>query len=64
MGNYNYISTNAGTSDELILVLTNSVPVPLTNGYWYLAVSNASGAPVNYTIRATELTNIPRQLSL
>jgi len=31
--------------------------VPLTPGGWYLAVSNASGAPVSYTILATELTN-------
>ena len=57
LSNYDYISANAGTSDELILVLTNSTPVPLTNGYWYLAVYDVSGAPVNYTIQVTELTN-------
>jgi glucuronoarabinoxylan endo-1,4-beta-xylanase len=62
LGNFNY-SANAGFgTNALILVLTNSTPVPLTSGWWYLAVSNASGAPVNYTILASELvanTNVP-----
>jgi len=48
-------STNGGTTNELILVLTNTAPVSFTNGWWYLAVSNASGAPVSYTILVTEL---------
>jgi len=48
-------STNGGTTNELILVLTNTAPVSFTNGWWYLTVSNASGVPVNYTILATEL---------
>jgi subtilisin-like proprotein convertase family protein len=48
-------STNPGTNNELILVLTNTAPVPFTNGWWYLTVSNASGGLVNYTILATEL---------
>jgi hypothetical protein len=46
LGLFDYISANGGVSNELILVLTNSLPVPLTPGGWYLAVSNASGAPV------------------
>ena len=46
---------NGGTTNELILVLMNTVPVPFTNGWWYLTVSNASGSLVNYTILATEL---------
>ena len=40
--------------------------MPLTNGWWYLAVSNASGGLVDYTIMVSELvasTNTPPVLS-
>ncbi|MGB8368199.1 MAG: LamG-like jellyroll fold domain-containing protein [Verrucomicrobiia bacterium] len=57
LGSYDYISANGGTSNQLILVWTNSTPVPLTSGWWYLAVSNASGGLVSYTMLVTELTN-------
>ena len=62
LDSYDYISANPGTNNQLIVVLTNSLPVPLTSGWWYLAVSNASGALVDYTIIASELgasTNPP-----
>jgi subtilisin-like proprotein convertase family protein len=57
LGSYDYISANGGTSNQLILIWTNSTPVPLTSGWWYLAVSNASGGLVNYTMLVTEITN-------
>jgi hypothetical protein len=57
LDSYDYISANSGTNNQLILVWTNSTPVPLTSGWWYLAVSNASGALVDYTMLVTELTN-------
>jgi subtilisin-like proprotein convertase family protein len=54
-GHSNY-STNAGFgTNATILVLPTSTPLPLTNGNWYLAVSNATGAPVTYTIEVTEI---------
>ncbi len=66
LGNYDY-KTNAGVgTNASILVLPNSTPVPLTSGLWYLAVSNASGSLVDYTIMVTELfagTNAPPVLS-
>jgi hypothetical protein len=49
-----YGSFNPGTNDENILVFTNSTPVPLSPGEWYLGVFNASSTPVSYTILATE----------
>jgi alpha-tubulin suppressor-like RCC1 family protein len=51
---YDYISTNAYTNTELIVFFTNSVPVALTPGDWYLAVVNVSGGPVTYSVKATE----------
>jgi subtilisin-like proprotein convertase family protein len=56
---YDYRSINAGSSPDQILVLTNSLPVPLAPGIWYLGVFNVESFPVTYTIRATELTNVP-----
>jgi subtilisin-like proprotein convertase family protein len=49
-----YGSFNPSTNDENILVFTNSTPVPLSSGRWYLGVFNADSVPVTYTILATE----------
>ena len=63
--NYDYGSFNFGLNDEQILVLTNSSPVALRPGVWYLGVFNTTVSAVNYTIRATELTNtIPTIITL
>jgi len=42
------------TNDELIVVFTNSTPVVLTPGEWFLSAVNISGVPVTYSIKATE----------
>jgi hypothetical protein len=51
---YDYGSFNAGTNDEEILVTTNSDPVVLTPGMWFLGVFNNDTTNVTYTILATE----------
>jgi hypothetical protein len=53
---YYYISQNPGTIDETITISSNSTPVALSPGRWYLGVFNADVNPVNYTIEAVELT--------
>jgi subtilisin-like proprotein convertase family protein len=53
-----YSSSNPGTNNESILVFTNSTPVPLTPGDWFLAVLNPSGANVSYTVLVTDTTNV------
>ncbi|HTJ01004.1 MAG TPA: LamG-like jellyroll fold domain-containing protein [Dongiaceae bacterium] len=55
---YDYASVNFGTNEDSIMVLSNSVPVPLAPGTWYLGVINADSVPVNYSIEAVEYTNI------
>ena len=52
--NFNYLSENPYTNGQLIVVLTNSTPVALAPGNWYLSVVNISGAPVSYSVMATE----------
>lgn len=59
LSDFDYLSAHPGTNAESILVLTNSLPVPLAPGRWYLGVFNVDTVPVNYTIRATEFTNLP-----
>ncbi|MDB6018821.1 MAG: Peptidase and in kexin sedolisin [Pedosphaera sp.] len=51
---FDYFSGNPGTNNEAIVVFTNSVPVVLSPGRWYLGVFNNDVNAVNYTIRATE----------
>src|SRR6185436_5449332 len=64
-GDYDYGSFNPGLLDEQIIVFTNSSPVALRPGTWYLGVFNTTPNAVNYTIRATESTNaIPTIITL
>lgn len=53
---YDYGSFNSGTNDEFIVVRTNSQPVALTPGRWYITVFNSITNPPNitYTIRAQQ----------
>src|SRR4029079_3432135 len=48
-------STNGASSNEVIYVLTNSIPEALTNGDWYLTVVNRNNDLVPYVVRATEV---------
>ncbi|MEY2410578.1 MAG: hypothetical protein QOF48_3248 [Verrucomicrobiota bacterium] len=54
---YPYASTNLGTNTELICVVTNSLPVPLRGGDWFLAIVNreTNSRPVEYCVRAFEV---------
>jgi hypothetical protein len=51
---FDYISNNPQTNDELIVVITNSTPVALSPGDWFMTAVNISGAPVTYCIKATQ----------
>lgn len=61
-GGYDYFSSNAGLSNEVITVHGGSQPVPLAPGLWYISVVNVAGLPAAYTITATEQTGDVRQL--
>ncbi len=50
-----YGSFNNSNADQSIYVLTNSLPVPLTNGTWYIGVIKRDTGAVKYTVLAKEL---------
>jgi hypothetical protein len=50
---FDFRSDNPGTTNEFIVVFTNSVP-PLSAGDWYLGVINPGGSAVSYTVRALQ----------
>ncbi len=50
-----YGSFNTTNADENIYVLTNSAPVPLSAGQWYLGVFKRDAGPIHYTVLAKEL---------
>jgi hypothetical protein len=54
---FDYGSFNPRTNAEDIIIFTNSLPVPLGPGRWYLGVFNVDTAAVTYTILANEYTN-------
>jgi subtilisin family serine protease/subtilisin-like proprotein convertase family protein len=60
--NNEFFSYNTGTNDESILVFTNGVPIALQPGRWFLGVYNATTNAVNYSIMATEFTNVFPQI--
>ena len=53
--NTDYGSFNDGRVDENIYVLTNSSPVPLSPGTWYIGVIKRDSGVVDYTVLAQEL---------
>src|SRR5262249_2453565 len=54
---FDYGSFNPGTNDEEIVVFTNSTPISLAPGDWYLSVyNNSGGADVAYTALVTDNT--------
>ncbi len=54
LGDFDYLSSNPGTNNEIIFVATNSTPMPLTPGRWYLGVyAYASTNLTSYKVRAT-----------
>ncbi len=60
-----YGSFNASNADQSIYVLTNSTPVPLMAGRWYLGVYRIAPGPVTYSVLAKELdTPTPNVISL
>jgi hypothetical protein len=61
---FDYLSDNPGTNDEFILVLTNSSPVPVSAGDWFLAVVNNSGAAASFAIEATQWPESGQPISL
>ena len=52
-------SDKSGAVSEQIFLATNSAPVALTPGTWYLGVYNQSGSNVDFAITAYGLTNAP-----
>ncbi len=50
-----YGSFNADNADENIYVLTNSAPVPLSGGRWYLGVFKRVAEPASFSVLAKEL---------
>ncbi len=51
--NFDYGSTNAGTANERIVINTNSTPIPLSQGQWFIAVEPVDPTPIQFTLLAS-----------
>lgn len=58
LSSYDYISQNPYPANQNIVVVSNSTPVGLTNGDWYLAVVNVAGSNVTFNVSATALYTV------
>ena len=55
LSEFDFLSDKPGATNELILITTNSVPVPVEPGDdWFIGVYSNTNGPVAYNIRATE----------
>ncbi len=60
---FDYRSVNPSVLPEQVFVVTNGASATaLTPGTWFASVENASGGPVNFTLKATTATGVPYQL--
>jgi hypothetical protein len=62
--NFDYISANPGTNDEMIVLRESSLPVPLTPGDWFVGVFNPWGLPASYSLLATEFASAGTNLNI
>ncbi|MBN2505301.1 MAG: hypothetical protein JXQ71_01265, partial [Verrucomicrobia bacterium] len=60
-GHFDFRSAAPGTGDEYVLVVTNTLPVALAPGDWYLGVTRGGLAVSNltYAVLATEYSSAP-----
>jgi subtilisin family serine protease/subtilisin-like proprotein convertase family protein len=54
LGTFDYLSANPGLNDELIVITTNSAPVTLTSGDWFITAVKMTAGTADYSIMATE----------
>jgi hypothetical protein len=64
LSSFDYLSANPGVNDELIVVLTNSTPIPLSAGNWYLTAINQSAGPVTYSVIASWWTTTGQPITI
>jgi subtilisin-like proprotein convertase family protein len=55
---YDYASTQPGLADEVIVVDPFG-SVPLSPGYWYLAVANPHDTPASGTVTVSQMLDVP-----
>ncbi len=53
--NYPYAAAQPGPAAEYLCLTTNTAPIPLTNGTWYLTVVNRSTNTINYCLSAHQV---------
>jgi subtilisin family serine protease len=56
---FDYQSTALDTDPERIIVVSNSIPIKLDPGHYYLGVYNLATNPVHYGIHGRYFTNLP-----
>lgn len=61
---FDYYSQNTGSNNESVVVVSNSVPVSLSPGRWYLGVSNPTTNQGSYVARATQFFTAPNVIDL
>ncbi len=67
LSQYDYISRMASTNDQLVMVLTNNTPYPLSQSRWYAGIINSRATNVPFTVQAcysASITNAPRLIPL
>jgi subtilisin-like proprotein convertase family protein len=52
LSHYDYISSNPGTNNDVIMVVTNTTPFPIQTNRWYVGVFNQADTSVPVSVQA------------
>jgi subtilisin-like proprotein convertase family protein len=52
LSHYDYISSQPGTNDDIVMVVTNTTPFPIQTNRWYVGVFSSADTLVPFTVDA------------
>jgi hypothetical protein len=64
LAHFDYISSDPGTNDAVIMVVTNTTPFPVQTNRWYVGVFSQTDFNVPFTVEACSSTTYPTLIPL
>lgn len=64
LARFDYLSAAASTNDEVLVVVTNTTPFPVTGNRWYVGVFNSGSAAIPFTAQMCSRTVSPVVIAL
>ncbi|MGO8926542.1 MAG: S8 family serine peptidase [Limisphaerales bacterium] len=59
LSQYEYISQQPGTNDQIVMLVTNTTPFPIQTNRWYVGIFNTTATNVSFALQACLSTAYP-----